>query len=400
MKLLQLANRVPWPLKDGGARGIYQIAKGYHANVSEYRLFCLNTKKHRMKLDELPEEFRRMKLRTADIDASVTAWGAFANLFSNRSYNVIRFYDAEAAQALADTLAEFQPDWVHLDGPFLVPYINVIRSSCHAKIAMRAHNVEHLIWLRMAEQSSQPLKKWYFRLLAQRLQRLEAALDKAIDLLLPISKEDEQVFRKLGLKLPSFVSPAGLDVDQCQDLSLISSQTKNCCFIGSLDWMPNQEALQWLLSELWPAIQSAFPDQHLWVAGRNMPEHFRQYHQGNVHILGEIDDATQFLAEKGSLLVPLVSGSGIRIKILEALSHGKAVVSSDIGVEGIDLTHGLHYLSANTTEQWVEAIARLRSEPNLAQRLGQEGRRHMKEYYDNDSISKHLVAYLNTFHVR
>ncbi len=395
MKILQLANRIPWPLKDGGAIGIYNLACSYAEAGHELTLFCLNTVKHHIDTSTLPSPFHTaFRLVEAPVDNRVRLLPALANLFSNDSYNISRFWSESVAQQLQALTEAVEPDLVHFDGPFMLPYLKVIRKAApNARCIMRAHNVEHLIWERMAASCNSALKAWYFRLLARRLKAYEIEGINLLDGFLPISDIDLQSFRKFGVTTPALVSPAGLQFGEVLP-PIPTPQAGSFSFIGSLDWQPNTEALDWLLAEVWPQVVTHFPHFQLHIAGRNMPKRYFDLASTNIHVHGEVADSQAFLRNHGPLLVPLLSGSGVRIKILEALAAGQAIISTKTGAEGLSLQPNTHLLLADTAESFARAILDLGQHPERCFQLGKNGQQLVFNTYSQHAQTEQIIQWV------
>ncbi|MCF8255091.1 MAG: glycosyltransferase family 4 protein, partial [Bacteroidia bacterium] len=164
--------------------------------------------------------------------------------------------------------------------------------------------------------------------------------------------------------------------------------------LGSMDWMPNQEAMKWFIQEVWDKVNLEFPSLPFYLAGRNIPDSFFAYNQQkNVHVLGEIEDAIEFMNQKAIMIVPLFSGSGIRVKILEGMALGKCIISTDLGAQGIDITDGENILIANTAEEFVKKISYLVAHPNEITRIGNNASSLAKEKYDNQKIIQKLLRF-------
>ena len=124
-----------------------------------------------------------------------------------------------------------------------------------------------------------------------------------------------------------------------------------------MNWLPNKEGIKWFLDEVWPIIHQALPDLKIYLAGREMPSWLLELNLSNVKVIGEVPDAHEFIRSKSISIAPLLSGSGIRIKIIESMAMGKAVVATTIGAEGINYTTGKDIMIADTPEAFCEAVA-------------------------------------------
>ena len=163
--------------------------------------------------------------------------------------------------------------------------------------------------------------------------------------------------------------------------------------IGALDWSPNQEGLDWFIKRIWPRLNKKYPKLKFYIAGRNAPGYIRNINKPNVVFLGEVDDAYQFMAGKSIMIVPLLSGSGMRIKIIEGMALSKSIVSTSIGAEGIGVTHDQNIIIADDPEYFAEGIERLLNNFDKFEALGSDARAFVDENYDNLSISKSLLGF-------
>lgn len=394
MKILQVTYRLAWPPKDGGAIGIYNFTKGYYEAGADLTLFALNTKKHHINLADLPyERFKKYAdVRAVDIDTDIKAWDAFANLFTTKSYNIERFYSKEARKHFEALLKEKHFDIIHFDGPFTGNYLHVARKYSKARCVMRAHNVEFKIWERLAESTPTGFKKSYLKLLANRLKKYELNLINHFDAILPISNYDASIFKSSGCTKPMYIIPAGVFLEDFHPET--SKIDLNAVFhLGSLDWMPNQEAVLWFVKEIWPKVQEKCPNASFYVAGRNMPKWLPVKDISNIEWTGEVDDAFKFMNGKAIMVVPLKSGSGIRIKILEGMAMNKCIVTTRIGAEGIDVTNGDNILIADEPNTFSEKVVELLNDKSRILAIGHNARKLVEENYDNRKLVSNLLNY-------
>lgn len=393
MNILLLCNRVPFPLKDGGAIAVYNMITGLKNAGNTVDVFALNTKKDFLNPSELPQELiTKGSFYTADIDTTVRAIPALLNLFSKNSYNISRFYNTSVDQKLINHLKNKQFDIIQIEGLFMLPYVPSIRKYSDAKIMFRAHNVEAQIWSRLAN-AAIGIKKWYLSLLSERIKTFESIIPGTVDYIIPITAEDASYFKNNFPSAKIFVSPAGVNLENFK-LSNTIPEAKSLFHLGALNWIPNQEAVQWLLTDIFQKLISIRSDFTIHIAGKHTPEHFYQYSNANIVVLGEIDNAVDFINSKSIMLVPLLSGSGMRLKIVEGMSLGKAIISTSVGAEGIRYTNQENIIIANTTDEFVTAIQDLLDHPEKIKHIGLAAKKLIEEEYDN----KHIVGKLNDFY--
>ncbi|MFV0266997.1 MAG: glycosyltransferase family 4 protein, partial [Draconibacterium sp.] len=168
--------------------------------------------------------------------------------------------------------------------------------------------------------------------------------------------------------------------------------------IGSMEWGPNQEGLLWFVRNCWPAIHQKYPDLKFYVAGRNAPAWMaKKFDQPNVQFLGEIADAYEFMNSKAIMVVPLFSGSGMRVKIIEGMALGKSIVSTPIGVEGIEVEKNRHILIAETAEQFVDAVSELVDNKELFENIGRNAIGFIHEKFDNLAAASKLIDFYKQY---
>lgn len=393
MKILLLCKKFPYPLKDGESIAVFTLARALHELGCEVSLLAMNTSKHRYKAKAYPPELQFLReIRSVSVDNRIRPVAAFRNLFSQESYHISRFESPTFRAVLADMLRRNHYDVVQLETLYLAPYVSTIRLHSRARIALRAHNVEHEIWERLVTNSRQGLKRWYIHHLTRKLRRFEVASLNIYDYLVPITQRDHMLFRKLGAKTYSIVTPIGLETEAYQPDYHSFGRRPSLAFIGSLDWMPNIEGLQWFLDQVWPLLHARYPDLELHIAGRNTPDHLRKLNRPRVIVHGEVPDSREFINQHSFMVVPLLSGSGMRAKILEGMALGKVVCTTSLGLEGIDARHREEVLVANTPDHFLEVLAPYLEDADRAERLGHRARELVATDYDYTNIAKKLVA--------
>ncbi|MDP2386716.1 MAG: glycosyltransferase family 4 protein [Bacteroidota bacterium] len=395
MHILQISNKAPYPPNDGSSIAVYNMAKGFIDNGVELHLLTVNTKKH-FKDDELvPEEFKKQSNYVSVYrDTDVKPIGALLNLFSSQSFFVSRFLFKEFEEAVIKKLQENAFDIIHIEGLFMAPYMSLIKKHSKAKITLRAHNVEHLIWDRLIKNEKSTLKKWYLSLQNKRLKKLELAILDQVDGIVPITSYDMHLMKGLGLKKKYCVSPTGILLNRYKvDKSNIRSNT--FFHLASMDWMPNIEAVDWFLDEVWgPYLKNEKVEFKL--AGRFMPDKYIEFAEGNLEVQGAIDNNIDFYNQHEVMIVPLQSGSGMRIKIVEGLALGKVIISTSIGAEGIQVKHGENILIADSPKEFADAIKLLINNKELKEKISHNARKFIEEKFDNTKLIAELIAFYKT----
>lgn len=395
MKILQISNKAPYPPNDGSSIAVYNMAKGFIDNGIDLHLLTVNTKKHFKEDKQVPEEFKKQSNYTSVYrDTDVKPLGALLNLFSFQSFFVSRFVFKEFEDALTKKLKENEFDVIHIEGLFMAPYMDVIKRYSKAKITLRAHNVEHLIWNRLIKNEKSTLKKWYLRLQNKRLKKLEVNVLNRVDGIVPITSYDKDLMLGLGIEKKYCVSPTGILLDRYK-MDKTSVNPNTFFHLASMDWMPNIEAVDWFLDEVFnPYLKNENAEFNL--AGRFMPEKYLQLNGGNLKVQGAVDNNIDFYNQHEVMIVPLQSGSGMRIKIVEGLALGKVIISTSIGAEGIPVTHGENILIADSPKEFADVIKLLIDNKELKEKISLNARKFIEEKFDNTKLISELIHFYKT----
>jgi glycosyltransferase involved in cell wall biosynthesis len=394
MKILQICNKPPFPPVDGGCVAMNAITSGLLANGHKVKVLAVATKKHPFLEKQIPDEyFKRTGLETVFIDTSLSAIKGFANFFSKGSYNVERFYSKTFDAKLEEILKSEKYDVVQFESIFVAPYLETFKRFSQAKTVLRAHNVEHQIWERMASQTSNPLKKWYLRFLAKRLKEYELNVVSNFDGIATLTNDDKKYFVEKVIGVKADVFPLGIDSAQYKPQQIKEVEFSSLFHLGSMDWMPNEEAIKWFLEKVWIDIHATFPELKFYLAGRNMPEWLATLQMPNIVITGAVENAHDFMRQKAIMVVPLLSGGGMRVKIIEGMALGKVIISTTIGAEGIEITNGVNILIADTPEQFVQQIGKCLIDKDYCNRLSVNARKYALANYDYKEVANKLIHF-------
>ncbi|MDF2436091.1 MAG: hypothetical protein K0Q95_467 [Bacteroidota bacterium] len=394
MRILQICHKVPFPPKDGGCIAMNNLTQGLIAQGNSIKILAINTPKHFIKIEELPAEYlSKTNIESVFVDTSVKPIPALLNLFSDGSYNIDRFYSREFEQKITDEIKKVKYDIIQLESIFVSMYIPAIRKNSSAKIVLRSHNIEYKIWERNATRSSGLLKKIYFNFLAQRLKKYELSQLSAYDAVAAISYGDAKWFKKNSFQKPVIITPFGIESDNNIPRKNPQPEKRSVFHIGAMDWHPNVEGINWFLANVWDDVVRSFPDVILYLAGRKMSSAVKAEGKKNVIILGEVEDAHEFMHSKGLMIIPLLSGGGMRIKLIEGMSLSKVIVSTSVGAEGVDCTDNENILIADTPEEFVNAIGKYLNDPEYLNSIGENANNLVNAHYSNNVISEKLSTF-------
>ena len=392
MNILILCNKSPFPPGEGGPMAINSIVTGLIEAGHQVKVMAFNSEKYHVDLKDIPAEYKRKtRIEFIDVNLRINKIKAFKNLFTDESYHVQRFISRAFEKRLVKVLEEEEFDIVQLEMIYMAPYIETIRTHSNAKIVLRTHNVEHQIWERMAEKEIFMLKKFYLKHLARTLKKYELSVIDKVDGIAAITYTDAAFFRGITAT-PVIDIPYGIDLDKFMP-NYETNKKPTFYHIGSMNWRPNEEAMRWFLTEIWDEINERVPNARLYLAGRNMPKWLRKLKKKGVSVVGEVPDAQEFVKQHDVAVVPLLSGSGIRIKIIESMALGKAVITTIVGAEGIQYTEYEDIIIAENVPKMVEAVCMLYNHPEEAELIGRKARKLVEELYDNKKIINRLQIF-------
>lgn len=397
MRILILTNKLPFPPKDGGSIATLNMMLGLQNAGNQLTCLALNTSKHPYPVNQIPKELgERIRFLGVDCDSSIRPLHLVINLmFSRHPYIAGRFNIKAFRKELATLLQDESFDIIQLEGPYPGQYIDLIRKKSNARISLRAHNVEHLIWERKASHEKSLLKRWYLMNMARRLKRFELEIAQGVDILIPISEQDSSCFRHMGLQKPMLTIPAGLILKNYP-----KSETQvepSIFFIGALDWLPNQEGLNWFLFNVFDLLVAELPELSFHVAGRNAPaQYVKKLNHPNISYHGEVEDAISFMQSYRVMVAPLLTGSGIRIKILEGMALGRPVVTTSAGIEGIPVNNHPYVSVSDDPKVFSSHVVKLIKATNDQDPGAAQARQFISKHFDTFELSSRLSQFYKT----
>ncbi len=386
MRILLLTPRLPWPPIDGGRIAMGRLALGLAHAGADVEIVSLNPRKHRAAVITA-----QLPVQAIDIDTSRVVGPAFRAMSGNISFVAGRFVSRPFREAIRAALRRLEPDIVQIESPFLLPYAETVRSDSSARVALRSLNVEFRIWEGLARNERNPLRRFALRRVAASLRAFELRHLDTPDAVIPISPADADDFRSLGCSRPMHVVPCGITLS---DPASDGPEAGTVGFIGSLDFRPNQDAVTWILDEMWPRVIRLAPEARLSIAGSGPPDWLRKRaHALNIEILGDVDDAQAFMRRMSVVIAPLFAGGGMRIKVLEAMALAKPVVATALGAGGIDVETGRDIILAEDPMAFADAVSRLLRDAGMAAAIGNAARNTIKERYDSDTLARGLLRF-------
>ena len=383
IKILQITNKPAYPAIDGGCLGMAKMSGFYDSNEKYLiDILTIETQKHKFfKLEFGKNLSSKPQITSVFMDTKPTFFGVLNYFFGKKSYNLARFSTKEFGDKILELVSENKYDIIQFENIFVGQYYSIIRKNCAAKLVLNSANVEYEIWERLAKKSS-VLKRIYFTKLAKQLKEEEINIWQNMDGIISATEKDKITIEKKIHSEVSIVSiPFYLNISDYK--CFYKKEVSKVLFfhIGAMDWLPNIEGVDWLVKNVWKSTFEKGKNS-LHLAGKSMPNSIKQFASNSIKIDGFVEDAKQYISQNDVMLVPLFSGSGIRVKIVEAMALGKCIISTSVGAEGINCEDNMSILIANSKEEFIEKMNYLIQNPDRINEIGKNARKLVEKEHD------------------
>lgn len=398
MNLLWISQNVPYPPKTGVLQRNYNLLREA-AKLADVYLLAV------FKRDILPGEYdleaakrelgklcRRIEIVDLPIESSrFRLYGtAFSSLFTSDPFSVNWIKDAGMRQQLRRMVNEVKFDLVHIDTISLAAYRDEVQGL--PKI-LNHHNIESHLFKRRIMYEANPLKRFYYSLEGEKLERYERQVCAEFDTNFTVSDLDMQ-------RLLEFVPSARADViANGVDVEYFSPGPEqivpgNLIVASGMNWFPNRDAVIYMCDDIWPVLAEQMPDLSWTVVGADPPTQLLDLAAGDrrIEVTGFVNDVRPYLSRAEIYLCPMRDGGGTRLKILDALAMGKAIVCTTMACEGIAVTPEENVLLADSPAEFLKQIRRLREDSSLRHRLGSAARNFVIEHYSWGKIGNDLAS--------
>ncbi|HSE18613.1 MAG TPA: glycosyltransferase [Pyrinomonadaceae bacterium] len=313
------------------------------------------------------------------------------NLVSPNAYAIKKYESRAMRREIVERERQGAFDLLVCD--FLAPAANVPAGRTVPAVLFQ-HNVEAMIWKRHYEVQTNPIKKAYLYGQWQKMRRFEREMCRRFDSVIAVSAEDrEQMKDEYGAEAV-FDVPTGVDTEFFRPSGDVKPQAHSLVFTGSMDWLPNDDAIRYFMREIMPLIKSKVPGVKLTVVGRNPAPALVNLSKEDpaLIITGRVDDVRPYMEDAAAYIVPLRIGGGTRLKIFEAMAMEKAVVSTTVGAEGLPLTNGVELLLADEPVAFADAVVRVLMDQDYAAKLGQRAAAVVRENFGWRQVTERFIS--------
>ena len=302
-------------------------------------------------------------------------------------FPVLNYYDELFACRMDELAASRQYDFLLVEDIVMASYFRKVRVPVKF---LDMHNVESHLMRRYAENESSPARRMYARLTAGKLEYYERRVGEEFDGVFVCSANDRHLLSEMKIRSDVMVIPNGIDPDFCWPAEGPIDEG-SIVFVGSMDYHANCSGILHFVKTTLPLITRQYPAAKLYIVGKNPGTEITALASNRIIVTGLVDDVRPYLNRAAVVVVPLLVGGGTRLKILEALAMGKAVVSTSLGCEGIEAQSGDTIYLEDTPETFAQRVVELLNQPELAKQLGARGRNLVVERYDWNRITGGII---------
>ncbi len=388
MNILILSHKPPYPIVDGSCHAMDRFLRDLLKTMPNVNIdyISINTQKHIFNAEKTPKDLVEIvNFDTVAISTKIDPFNALIQLIRNKSYHISRFKNEKILQKIKSVVHQKKIDFIFFESIFSVTYAEEIKKLSSATQVLRAHNVEHLIWRKLALNEKNPLKKWYLNHLSKTLEDFEKEFVEKMDCVFSIAPSDQVFFKTLN-NASNYI-PVSMEVSSVRKL-----KAKKISFLGAYNWMPNKEAILWFTNEVWPEIAKLNPTTEFHIAGSYSEEIEELKNKEGIKLHGFVTSSQDFMKEHGIFIAPILSGSGVKMKVLEAMSHGVPCVLSTHAAEGLSLPEIIPI--CKNKEAFIEKVSLLLQNEHLCHEIGVAGREYIFEKYNSESVSNKIKGLL------
>lgn len=291
------------------------------------------------------------------------------NLASSLPYAILKYKSDAMKRAIAEATMQDRFDVVICD--FLAPAVNLPR-NLKTPVVLFQHNVEAEIWRRHYEVQQHPAKRLYLYRQWRKMQRFERDACRRVDSVIAVSDADAKMMERDYGVAKVYDIATGVDIDFFKPSSTVMPRPHSLVFTGSMDWLPNEDAMRFFTGEILPLVKQRIPDVHLTIVGRNPYPSLLELAQRDpaLTVTGRVDDVRPYIDDAVAFIVPIRIGGGTRLKIYEAMAMEKPVISTTIGAEGLPVYDGAQLLIADDPQAFADAVMKVLTDSEFATQLG------------------------------
>ncbi|MEP7166971.1 MAG: glycosyltransferase [Candidatus Woesebacteria bacterium] len=393
MNILMITPYLPYPLVSGGQIRTYNLLKNLHTKHKITLFSYIRNDDERQYIDQLKPYCQKIHVFKRG-----PVWSVKNILLSQFSFNpllVTMYKNNDLKREIEEELSRGDYDLLHVETFYVMPNI----PKTKLPIILVVQTIEHLGYKEFTKRLGNPFAKPFFYWDVRKIKHWEEYFWKRASRLIAMSEEDKSyILRRVPEVGKISVVANGVDIDFFKAVPKKVTDEFIVLFVGTFKWLPNVEAVTYLVEKLWTHIRIAIPNARLWIVGNSPTAEIERYMQNDptISVKGKVSDIRDAYKSANVLLAPVWSGKGTRYKILEAMATQTPIVATSLAVEGLGIQNGTHALIGDTDSELVTATVKLSTDEKLAKKLAHNGMELVKEDYNWGKISKDLDTIYNS----
>jgi glycosyltransferase involved in cell wall biosynthesis len=379
MKILQLAPQYPFPENEGGKIGIASIYKELARHGAEVTLVSYSDKVIEKKYIDEAEQYGKVILINHCTDN--TKFRIFKSLIDTKPLYLRKHFNKMMAEKLKEILSVNDFDIVHSDHTAMAESALLVKNLINIPAGLRLHNIEWKIWKRYSDEFPKfHPGRIYLERQARILKRYESRYYSKFDVCYAITDNDRNEAQNMTPDANIKLASAGVNLDEWEPLK-IERNPVELIIATTFRWVHNVNAVKWLIENVLPIVKKEEPHIKFTLIGHNIPKYFNEYKELGVNVKGYVEKVQPYLNKATIYVAPLFVGSGIRIKILEAMAMELPVIATSISAEGINASAADGLLIADNADDYADLILKLIRNPELAREFGKSARKFIENNY-------------------
>lgn len=385
MRILMLTPYLPYPLLTGGQTRSYNLIKRLAGLGHEITLFSLikneDERKNVSQLEKFCEEVRIFKRP----NKPWTLQNIFKTGFSFYPFLVIRNWAYGERALIEKKLAGSKFDLIHAETFYVMPHI----PNTRIPVLLVEQTIEYLVYRHYVEKFPLFLLKPLLYLDVTKLKFWETRYWKRAKRVVAMSKDDMEIMHSQVPKLDIDIVPNGVDVEYFSKKIAVRSKDPVILYLGNFTWLQNREAVEILVSTIWPKIKGKVTNAKLWIIGKGAKDFFANLAGSDIRV-DEVEDVREAYQRATLLVAPIYSGGGTRLKNFETFASGLPVITTSIGIGGTDAKDGIHVVVRDDPSDIAEAAVNLIKDKSMYKKLATHAQKLVKDRYDWDVIAERL----------
>jgi sugar transferase (PEP-CTERM/EpsH1 system associated) len=388
MRVLVLTSRFIWPLTDGGAIRDFNLLRETSRFHDVYLLCFLGSPKDRANFDMLKPYCKKIIGVDLERGKIMSAANAILGTLGPRPFIMREYWRPAMASMIEKVVSEERIDVIHAHFLHMGQYA---ANRNGAAFVLDAHNLEHVLWKRVAGKLRNPLKRAFAGIQSGKLARWERSVAAETDVGVVLSDEDRSEYLRIAPGADVATVPNGVDLEYWHPFEG-GVEPGSIIYFGNLGWLPQADAVIAFVNETFPRVVASNANAKLYIVGNAPPDSIRRLACDRIVVTGFVEDIREYIARAAVVVMPLRIGAGTKHRILQALAMKKAIVASSIAAEGMELSDSVNVMIADDADTFAKRTVELLDDPGLRERLGANGLKLMNERYSWTKIYAGLDA--------